>query len=59
MTLAGFSIVLIFVIVLLNTSSLLLTLAGLFEILVSLPLANFLWMLCGQRTVSTLRPPLT
>ena len=30
------------------TRSLLLTLAGLFEILFSVPLAMFLWMLCGQ-----------
>mgnify|MGYP001993723349 CR=1 FL=1 len=45
-----FSVVLIFTIILLNTSSLLLTLAGLFEILASIPLAMFLWMLCGQVT---------
>ena len=43
-----FSLVLIFTIILLNTTSLLLTLAGLFEILASIPLAMFLWMLCGQ-----------
>ena len=43
-----FSLILIFTIILLNTTSLLLTLAGLFEILASIPLAMFLWMLCGQ-----------
>ena len=45
-----FSVVLIFTIILLNTASLLLTLAGLFEILFSIPLAMFLWMVCGQVT---------
>ena len=39
--------------VLINTSSLLLTLAGIFEILASVPLAMFLWMLCGQTKIST------
>lgn len=52
LTLGAISLLLIFVIILLNTTSLLLTLAGLFEIMVSIPLAMFLWMLCGQRTVS-------
>ena len=51
-TMAAFSIILIFTIILLNTSSLLLTLAGLFEILASIPLAMFLWMLCGQVIVT-------
>jgi len=52
LTLGAISLLLIFAIILLNTTSLLLTLAGLFEILASIPLAMFLWMICGQRTVS-------
>ena len=45
---ALFSVAFVFAIILLNTSSLLLAFAGLFGILASLPLAMFLWMLCGQ-----------
>ena len=43
---------LIFIIVLVNTGSILLTLAGIYEIFASIPLAMFLWMVCGQTKIS-------
>jgi len=52
--LAQFSMMLIAVLVFANTGSALLTLAGLFEILASLPIAMFFWMILGQTHVSTL-----
>ena len=56
---AAISAVLVFTIILLNTSSLLLALAGLIGILASFPLAMFLWMLCGQvRSESIYSPSL-
>ena len=45
---AAYSMVLVFIIILLNTSSLLLGFAGLIGILAAYPLAMFLWLLCGQ-----------
>ena len=51
---AGYSVAFIFVIVLVNTGSLLLTLAGMFEIIISIPLAMFAWMIIGQDTLSIL-----
>jgi len=53
LAMALFSLILIFLIILANTGSLLLTLAGLFEIFFSIPLAMFAWMLCGQSRIAT------
>jgi len=54
MTLAAFSLALVIIILLVNTGSAVLMLAGLFEILFSLPMAMFLWMVIGQTVVSTM-----
>ena len=57
---AAYSMVLVFIIILLNTSSLLLGFAGLIGILAAYPLAMFLWLLCGQvRSESIYSPSLT
>lgn len=48
MGLAFMSLVLVFVCLLVNTGSLLLTYAGLFEIVMSFPMAMALWAVCGQ-----------
>ena len=46
--LMAMSMGLVFIIILLNTASLLLTFAGLIGIMAAYPLAMFFWMLCGQ-----------
>ena len=52
--LAQWSAIVIAVLLLTNTSSLLLMLAGLFEIIISVPVAMFVWFIIGQGTVNTI-----
>jgi len=52
--LAQWSAIVIGVLLLTNTSSLLLMLAGLFEIIISVPIAMFAWFIIGQTTVNTI-----
>jgi hypothetical protein len=52
--LAQWSAIVIGVLLLTNTSSLLLMLAGLFEIIISVPIAMFAWFIIGQATVNTI-----
>jgi len=54
MSLALYSMVLIAALIALNTGSIVLTLAGLFEILASLPIAMCVWVMLGQTYVSAL-----
>ena len=54
MMMAVYSIALVALILVLNTGSLLLCLAGLFEIVISLGLAMFCWVLLGQTQVTAL-----
>jgi hypothetical protein len=54
MSMALFSMVFIMLLIFANTGSALLTLAGIFEILISLPVAMFAWVIFGQTHVNAL-----
>ena len=54
LAMATYSGIFITLVIIVNTGSALLTLAGLFEILASLPIAMAVWTLCGQTVISTL-----